>query len=160
MLTFLSYFVILITEYQHTIIISYTLLTSNILIIFYPALYNPKYLTFLLISSHIVSKSFLFCFTFGLANSLSNSVLCFLLLLLTHVSLLGLCLVIHTALGTTFYLSETSLWLFFSQEIIYMSFLWTRLLSYYMAWSFLKECIPYCHVHSCSKLQIFPLPYS
>ena len=76
-----------ITDSQYSIIISYSLLTNKILISFDDPLCSLENITFLIISPPNVSKSVLFCFSFGLVNSPPSFFLCFQILLHTCVSL-------------------------------------------------------------------------
>ena len=72
MITFTSYFLILITYCQYTVMISDALLTNDILISFGDPMCSLKHTTFLIISPHNVSKSFPFRLAFGLVISLSS----------------------------------------------------------------------------------------
>ena len=68
-LAFSSYFLTFITDFKHTIIISYALLTNNTLINLNHPLWNLKPVTFFIISLQNASKSFPFCFRIDLVNS-------------------------------------------------------------------------------------------
>ena len=58
------------SDCQYTFIISYVLLSNNILISFDRSLCSLKHITFLIILLCSISKSSHFCFFFGLVNSL------------------------------------------------------------------------------------------
>ena len=68
-ITFPSYFLVVTTDCQHSNIISYELLTNNILISFGHPLRNLKHITPLFIPPRSIYKSFPFCFILDLINS-------------------------------------------------------------------------------------------
>lgn len=85
---FCQLFLILYTishGYQHTIIISYVLLTNYTLILFDHPLQNLKHITLLIIPPHSVSKSLHFVYAFGLVIILPGLFLCYQILILAFV---------------------------------------------------------------------------
>ena len=68
MITFPSYFLVFTSDCQHSNIISYELLTNNILISFDYPLRNLKHITALFIPPHSIYKSSPFYFIFALIN--------------------------------------------------------------------------------------------
>ena len=85
---FSKLFFYLISNFQYTTI-SYLMLTNNVLTCFDHLSCNLKHTTFPIIPPHNTSKSFPFCFTFGIANIPRSFFLCFQILL-TCISLFPL----------------------------------------------------------------------